>query len=141
MKKQISLVPNRPTNFLRSVVLISALVLSSAPALVAQASLNPVPRVTVQHAVPIAGFPVFSVLIEKEASGSFDLYISDEEGTVLYTERIKGQHYAKRFQLDVKDLEAMKLVVKVVGKNARDTQTFHVNRTLSVVEDMVVSKQ
>lgn len=137
MKKQISIVRKNNSGKFSFLLFATALFLSAVPVTVkAQDSSNSDPLVTVRHAAPINGSPVFEVLIEKENKSAFDLDISDEEGTILYSERIKVPSYSKRFKIEIPDLKNIKLVVTLENEK----HTFLLNRKLSFVQEASISK-
>jgi hypothetical protein len=98
------------------------------------------PRVIVRNALPIDGAPVFQVFIEKEKIASYDLFISDTEGNILYAERIRNAQYAKRFKIDMPGSENVKLVMKLMDKSRKDVQTFYIDTKTTVQQDLVVSR-
>lgn len=137
MKKQISIVSNENSGKFSFLLFATAFFLSALPVVVsAQDSPNSEPIVTVKAATPINGSPVFEVSVEKETKSFFDLNISDEEGIILYTERIKVPSYSKRFKIEIPDLKNIKLVVTLENEK----HTFFLNRKLSFVQEESLSK-
>jgi hypothetical protein len=99
------------------------------------------PRVSVQYTKPINGQPVFVVTLNNEQAEAYELRITDDAGTVLYTEQIRSKQYSKRFQLAAGVSDDVKLYVEVVPRSNRKLQGgYRVEGAAGGAKDLVVSR-
>jgi hypothetical protein len=99
------------------------------------------PAVRVHYSQPINGQPVFEVTMNNAHQEAYELRITDEAGTVLYTEQIRSRQYSKRFQLATGASEEVKLYVEVVPRKGRRTEGgYRVEGAAGGARDLVVSR-
>jgi len=83
--------------------------------------------------------PVFQLDLNSVEEQHFAISIKDQFGQVLYSERIKGKTFTRKFQLDTENLDDAVLRVEVKsGKNK--PEVFTINRNTRFYEETSISK-
>lgn len=112
---------------------------------VAGASANP---------LPIEDDPYVNIryvgLVEDRAHFQFDLVndneepyllmIQEQDGTILYKEKIDKKEFSKKFAWENGSIDSYKLIFTVTGMKSKKTQSFEVNTEIRTVKDVVISK-
>jgi len=83
---------------------------------------------------------VFQVNIKNVQEDDITFVLKDENGNSLYTERITGKAFSKKFRFADQQLNDTKVSVVLYGKKANTTQVFQITPTVSVVEGVEVTR-
>lgn len=97
------------------------------------------PEPTVKYIGTLDGQPVFKVQVENENNAVSHLTIKDDTGDVLYSEKIKGKEFSKKFKFENADRRNVKLTFIVDGKEGSKALDFQVNTSTRVLNDVVVT--
>jgi hypothetical protein len=97
------------------------------------------PEPTVKYIGTLDGQPVFKVQVENENNAVSHLTIKDDTGDILYSEKIKGKEFSKKFKFENADRRNVKLTFIVEGKDGAQSQDFQVNTSTKVLNDVVVT--
>lgn len=76
----------------------------------------------------------------KSVSANQSVSIRDEEGNTLYTERIGGTTFSRKFAFEKEEFEGRKVSFIIHGDKASTAQVFQVARNWRTVEDLVITK-
>ncbi|WP_121354650.1 hypothetical protein [Flavisolibacter nicotianae] len=80
----------------------------------------------------------FDLLNDNEEA--YLLTIQEEDGTVLYREKIAKKVFSKKFEWNNADHNASKLIFTVTGEKSKKAQVFEVNSQVRTVQDVVIKK-
>jgi hypothetical protein len=83
---------------------------------------------------------VFQVDFRSVANNSLFVSIKDDEGMVLFTEKIKDSKFSRKFAFDREEFEGKKLSFVIHDATETTAQTFQVARNLRLVEDVVITR-
>jgi hypothetical protein len=83
---------------------------------------------------------VFQLNLNSATEDEYTVIFRDEFGNVLYTEKLKGANFSKKYQLKSEDFGDAALNVVVKSKNNNSTEVYSINRSHSYVEETVVNK-
>lgn len=97
------------------------------------------PEPSIKYIGTLDGQPVFKVDVDNQNNGVYHLTIKDETGDVLYSEKIKGKEFSKKFKFENNDRNSVKLTFLVEGKEGSQSQEFQVNTSTKVWNDVVVT--
>lgn len=88
--------------------------------------------------------PVFQLSLNNDEAGSYFINIKDENGNVLYSEKISGVNLSRKYQLDIDEAESndpgFELRVEVTSENTHKTEVYKVSSNVSVVKNFAVVK-
>ena len=115
-----------------SLVLVAA---TSASASTTDSTPNP----TVKYIGSLDGQPVFKVELNNENAKVQYLTIKDDQGTVLYSEKIKSKQFSKSFKFENSDRDHVRLTFTVESDKNVQSQEFNVNTNTRVLNDVVVT--
>jgi len=132
MKKQIfnTLVKRSVLSLGLTTILLSGMVS-------AQSSATPEPLV--KYIGTLDGQPIFRVQLDNQPGNIYHLTIKDDEGTVLYAEKIKAKQFSKSFKLDNAERNDVKLTFTLQGNKSTQSKEFKVNTTTKVLDNVVVT--
>ncbi|MGE5520886.1 MAG: hypothetical protein ACM3VS_13225 [Candidatus Dadabacteria bacterium] len=85
------------------------------------------------------GQPVYSIQFDNEDRQVHSFYISDAEGTELYSENVTGTSYSRKFQLNLPNLGNTKVVVTLVDGTGKGS-SYQVNTKVTIVETAEVTR-
>jgi len=97
------------------------------------------PEPSVNYIGTLDGQPIFRVQLDNQAGNVYHLTIKDDEGTVLYAEKIKDKQFGKSFKFDNADRSNVKLTFILQGKESTQSKEFQVNTTTRVLDNVVVT--
>lgn len=86
------------------------------------------------------GQPVFLVRFNNTDKHYEHLRISNKEGLVLYKEKLTGENFTKRFQIDIPSEESFELILTFTDKEGKHTQKYVVNSNMLTVRNVEVTK-
>jgi hypothetical protein len=117
---------------------LTGLLLAGFSSAFAQGPDNPSDPV-VKYVGSLDGQPVFKVELNNEDAQARYLTIKDDEGTVLYSEKIRDKQFSKKFRFDNADRDNVKLTFIIEGNNGIQSKEFKVNTSTRVLNDVVVT--
>ncbi|HVK96636.1 MAG TPA: hypothetical protein VM368_02410, partial [Flavisolibacter sp.] len=132
MKKQAT---NTVSNSIKSssVLLILFISLFLPVAQQAQAqSFNASTNVVISYIGTINGQPVFNVAFDNAKKLFYELAIADDQGTLLYSEKLKDQLYEKKFQLDTPEMDDIRLVLTLTDRKGKQKQVYLVDSNYKI---------
>lgn len=103
------------------------------------ASAQETPKPNVQYVGSLDGKPVFKVDLDNESGSVYDLTIKDDQGTILYTQRIREKQFSKKFKFDNANYDNVKLTFVLSNNKETQSQEFKVNTKTRVFNDVVVT--
>jgi hypothetical protein len=84
--------------------------------------------------------PVFVLNLVNGEEDEYIVSFRDKTGRVLYSDRLKGSQFSKRFLLNIEELGTAELDVEIRSKKTNQVQLYRIGTTQSVVTETVVSK-
>jgi len=132
MKKQIF-----STLVKRSILSLGLTTVLLAGTASAQTSATPEP--IIKYIGTLDGQPLFRVQLENQEGSIYHLTIKDDEGTVLYAEKIKGKSFGKSFKFDTAERSSVKLTFILEGNKDVQSKEFKVNTATKVLDNVVVT--
>ncbi|HEY1114872.1 MAG TPA: hypothetical protein VGE66_14985 [Chitinophagaceae bacterium] len=142
MKKEILQTVN---GFLRSALagtmvvcalMLTGLPLSASAQTFTTTSVNP----EIKYLGIIEGKLVFQIDLKTTSGDNQFVSIRDNEGVVLFTERIGDNQFSRKFAFDQEEFGGQKLSFIIHDANNKTSQAFQVARSMRVVEDVVITK-
>jgi len=97
------------------------------------------PEPSIKYIGTLDGQPVFRVSLDNQSNSVYHLTIKDDTGDILYSEKIKGKEFSKKFKFENSDRHNVKLTFTVEGKEGAQSQDFQVNVSTKVWNDVVVT--
>ena len=97
------------------------------------------PEPLVKYIGTLDGQPIFRVQIDNQPGTIYHLTIKDDEGTVLYAEKIKDKQFSKSFKFDNAARDNVKLTFTLQGNKNTQSKEFKVNTTSKVLDNVVVT--
>jgi biopolymer transport protein ExbD len=117
----------------------TVLMFGMASAASAQDSLAVTTPNPVKYIGSLDGQPVFKVELSNENGKPQFLTIKDDQGVVLYSEKIKSKQFSKSFKFENSDRDNVKLTFILEGDKGVQSQEFKVNTNTRVYNDVVVT--
>ena len=68
------------------------------------------------------------------------IVVRDENGNVLYRDKVKGGNVTKKFLLNTEELGDVAVQFEITGKKNEKTVIYEVNKKSRLVEDLVINK-
>lgn len=96
-------------------------------------------QATVQFAGSAENALFFNVKVANTNSDKFTVTVTDKEGDVLYTQSFNDKDFSKKFKL-VKSDDISQYNFKITSANKDLEQSFTVNASTKVVDEVVVTK-
>ena len=93
---------------------------------------------TVKHIGNPQGSIVFQVQYDNLSGDRFSLTIKDNDGAILFQDIYADKKFDKKFQLPQGDADKLKFIIKGIKSN--NIQTFEVNTSTRVVEEIIVKR-
>lgn len=88
--------------------------------------------------------PVFQLNLNNPEPSEYIISIKDEDGKVLYSEKVNGENVKRTYRLDINELDISSpefgITVEVTTAKTHKTEVFHVKSTAHVVENFEVAK-
>lgn len=111
---------------------------------VAQASANPVkgddPYVNIKYIGLVENRAQFQFDLVNDNEEAYLLQIQEQDGTILYKEKIDKKAFTKKFEWLNGEMETNKLIFTVTGLKSKKSQSFEANTQVRTVKDVVISK-
>jgi hypothetical protein len=103
----------------------------------AQSTANPL-STAIKYIGSLDGKPVFKVNFDNKNGTVYFLTIKDDEGSVLYSEKIRDKQFSKNFKFD-SDRDVVKLTFTLSGEKETQSQEFKVNTSTRSYNDVAVT--
>jgi hypothetical protein len=88
--------------------------------------------------------PVFQLNLNNPETSEYFISIKDEDGKVLYSEKVKGENVKRTYRLDINEFDVSSpefgITVEITTAKTHKTEVFHVKSTTHVVENFEVAK-
>jgi hypothetical protein len=81
--------------------------------------------------------PVYQLQLNNTATEEVLVVITDNYGTVLHSEVLKGTNITRNFQMDLEDLNGADLTMKVYSRSTSKTTAFAITDNATVVSRSV----
>jgi hypothetical protein len=98
------------------------------------------PSINIKYTGLVEDKAQFQFDFANDSEQAFLLTIQEEDGVVLYKEKIDRKSFTKRFLWDKGSINASKLIFSVTGLKSKKTQAFEVNTEVRTIQDVVISK-
>ena len=83
---------------------------------------------------------VFQVDLDNVTDKQLFVSIKDDEGIILFTEKVKDLKFSKKFAFEKEEFRDRKITFEVHSTKANTAQTFEVSHNLRMVEDVVITR-
>jgi flagellar hook assembly protein FlgD len=94
----------------------------------------------VKYLGTIQGKLVFQIDLQSVSENNPYVSIRDEEGNVLFTERIRDNKFSRKFAFEKEEFEGKKLSFVIYNGKEATAQSFQVSRNTRVVEDVMITR-
>ena len=128
-----------------SVVLITAITLLLSN--IAQANaLDPIEKISnavaeIEYAGKINNQPAFRLVIKSSDVEDYIITIKEDDGEILFRERLKGSQISRTYKLDAEDLNRISgTTFEITNRATNITTTYKINTLTSFTEYQVVAK-
>ena len=102
-------------------------------------TLDTTPAPAIKYVGSLDGQPLFKVELNNENAKVQYLTIKDDQGVVLYSEKIRSKQFSKTFRFESLDRDNVKLSFIVETDKGTQSQEFKVNTNTRVLNDVVVT--
>jgi hypothetical protein len=111
------------------------------PALLnAQDKDKPTTAVEIKYIGTVNNQPVFQIEFDNRNKENYNVSIKDEDGNTLYFERFKDEKFSKKFQFERTGIDDMKLTFTLKSEKEKQSQSYEVNTSVRVIQDVVVTR-
>ena len=94
-----------------------------------------------QFVCRVKNLPVFRLNVNNEQYGDFLITIKEENGEILFSEKLKGKKISRVYKLDSEFQELINgTTFEVTDRISKTTTTYKISNFTRVVEDVVVTK-
>lgn len=83
---------------------------------------------------------IFQIDLKNESDKNQYVSIKDEEGNILFTEKIRDNEFSRKFGFDKNEFEGKNVSFVIHSGKDVMSQTFQVSRNLRMVEDVVITR-
>ena len=83
---------------------------------------------------------VFQVDLDNSLQKQVMVSIRDDDGTILFSEKVKDQKFSRKFAFEKEEFKDRKIIFEVYGAKENSAQTFQVSQQLRLVEDLVITR-
>jgi hypothetical protein len=100
---------------------------------------NDTPAVSLRYVGLVQNQPMFQLDLNSVEETDFYVSIKDQNGRVIYNEKIKAKKFTRNFRLDTESLDDAVLKVEVRDGNKKP-EVFTINRNTRYYEETSISK-
>ena len=100
---------------------------------------NDTPAVSLKYIGLVQNQPMFQLDLNSVEETDFYVSIKDQDGRVIYNEKIKAKTFTRNFRLDTESLDDAILKVEVRDGNKKP-EVFPINRNTRYYEETSISK-
>lgn len=83
---------------------------------------------------------VFQIDLQSASEKPLYVSIKDENGVILFSEKIKDNKFSRKFAFDKEEFDGQKLSFVIHDSEETTSQAFQVARNMRVVEDVVITR-
>src|SRR5690349_4929593 len=98
------------------------------------------PKIELKFIGNIQEQPVFQLDVKNATPDEFTITIRDEDGTVLYFDRLTARKISRKFQLNTEEIGNNVLQLEVRSRNTGKGEVYEINRNTRIVEETLVSR-
>lgn len=109
------------------------------PAVPAQEDKPLDPSVAIRYVGSLNEQPVFQIDFENTEAETYYISIRDDEGNVLYNEKVKDAKYSKKFKIE-HGSEYARLTFTLSNDRQRKVQVYQINTNTRMIQDVVVTR-
>jgi hypothetical protein len=120
--------------------LVALFVLTFSVNAIANDEINPSSVVNLKFIGNHQSNPVFELNMLNEAGDEFTITISDLEGNVLYSDRVKGTNISRKFAINTDEIGDNTLRIDVRSRNSNKKETYNISRTQTYVMEASVTR-
>lgn len=95
-------------------------------------------NVVINHIGTTDGMLLFEVKVDNTSGEKFRVSVKDEDGTTLFQGAYEDKNFAKKFMIPTPEGNKLTFVVRTAS--SVKSQTFQINSSTHVVEDVVVTR-
>ena len=136
MKKQFISTRASVVRFGAAIFLLFNLSTASATTL----TKNEEPFVAIKYVGQVEQRAQFQLDLINDNDENLYLTVQEEDGSVLYKEKVAKKVFTKKFEWNNTDHNSSKLVFTITGEKSKKAQVFEVNSQVRTVQDVVVTK-
>ncbi|HJS54869.1 MAG TPA: hypothetical protein VJ765_10005 [Chitinophagaceae bacterium] len=124
-----------------SIIALMAMIgLAFTNPVVANAKTDP-PVIEIKYLGVRENNPVFEIIMNNSQTDSFIITIRDEEGTLLFSEKLSGKNMSRQYRIDTEDeIPEGGLRFEVKSVNSKKTEIYMAGTTENVKREMAVNK-
>jgi hypothetical protein len=97
-------------------------------------------NVKVKYLGAIDKEPIIQIDIKNQDHEELYVSLKDENGFNLYTTKLSGDAFSKKFRFTDIDLESMNVTLSVSTRKGKASEVYHINNVTTVVESVVITK-
>lgn len=95
------------------------------------------PGVEIKYLGFVSKNPVFEINTRNAVADSFTITIRDESGEVLYSEKISGRNFTRKYRIDTEEeIKEGGLRFEVRSANTKKTEVYIVGVTENIIREM-----
>lgn len=97
-------------------------------------------KVAVSYVGNLNDLPVYRLSLQNNISQTYIVSISDSEGNIIHTEKLKGTNIVRNYQFDAEAYNDYTLTFEVNTLNGKTLGVYSVNKTKKVLDEVAVHK-
>lgn len=106
----------------------------------ANSGIGPKSNIEVRFIGNLQSQPVFQLDLLNEVADEFSITITDVQGNVLYSDKVKGTNITKKFAINTEEVGDNVLRLEIKSKNTGKKESYHINRIQSYTVESTVTK-
>ncbi len=122
------------------IALFTLFVLAFSVNVKANGGINPASVVELKFIGNFQDQPVFQLNLLNKESDEFYISISDLQGNILYSDRVKGINITKKFAINTDEIGDDAIRLTVTSKNKNTKESYDIKRTQSYVLESSVTR-
>lgn len=138
MKKQI--ISNNTKKALARIGLAALLFTGTTAYASAQPTQDDEPFFNIKYVGNVEEKAQFQVDMVSDNDETYTLSVQEQDGTVLYREKVTKKAFTKKFSWNNEELNAPKLLFVVTGEKSKKSYVYEVASQVRTVQDVVVTK-
>jgi hypothetical protein len=79
--------------------------------------------------------PVFLLNLHNSEANEFVITLTDENGTVLYDDKVAGKDVSRKYRLDLDEIDASEIRFQIRNKKDKSINYFTVKRNVSFIDE------
>ena len=99
------------------------------------------PGVEIKYLGFVSNNPVFEIHTRSKVADNFIITIRDESGSVLYSEKISGRNFTRKYRIDTEEeIKEAGLRFEVKSVNSKKTEVYVVGVNENVTREVAIAK-